>query len=105
MIVAFSNVIHSIVKAAVFTITYSLKIKFDLKQFQKTTMKTWKLVSPRPWIGTIRSRHAFDYFDLFITITGIEGRGGAFDKKLQEPLLHLILSSSTGDDLMILLIG
>ena len=102
MIVAFSNVIHSIVKAAVFTITYSLKIKFDLKQFQKTTMKTWKLVSPRPWIGTIRSRHACDYFDLFITITGIEG---AFDKKLQEPLLHPILSSSTGDDLMILLIG
>ena len=76
MIVAFSNVIHSIVKAAVFTITCNLKIKFDLKQFQKTTMKTWKLVSPRPWIGTIRSRHACDYFDLFITITGIEGEGG-----------------------------
>ena len=109
MIVAFSNVIHSIVKAAVFTITNSLKIKFDLKQFQKTTMKTWKLVSPRPWIGTIRSRQACDYFDLFITITGIEGGGGggggAFDKKLQEPLLHPILSMSTGDDLMILLIG
>ena len=70
-------------------------------------MKTWKLVSPRPWIGTIRSRHACDYFDLFITITGIEGGGGggAFDKKLQEPLLHPTLSSSTGDDLMILLIG
>ena len=76
MIVAFSNVIHFIVKAAVFTITYNLKIKFDLKQFQKTTMKTWKLVSPRPWIGTIQSRHACDYFDLFITITGIEGGGG-----------------------------
>ena len=108
MIVAFSNVIHFIVKAAVFTITYSLKIKFDLKQFQKTTMKTWKLVSPRPWIGTIQSRHACDCFDLFITITGIEGGGGgggAFDKKIQELLLHPILSSSTGDDLMILLIG
>ena len=84
MIVTFSNVIHSIVKAAVFTITYSLKVKFDFKQFQKTTMKTWKLVSPRPCIGTIRSRHACDYFDLFITIIGIE-RGG-FDKKLQLPL-------------------
>ena len=105
MIVAFSNVTYSIVKAAVFTITYSLKIKFDLKQFQKTAMKTWKLVSPRPWIGTIRSRHACDYFDLFITITGIEGGKGTFDKKLQEPLLHLILSLSTGDDLMILMIG
>ena len=75
MIVAFSNVIHSIVKVAVFTITYSLKIKFDLKQFQKSTTKTWKLVSPRPWIGTIRSQDACDYFDLFITITGIEGWG------------------------------
>ena len=76
MIAAFSNVIHSIVKAAVFTITYSLKIKFDLKQLQKTTMKTWKRVSPRPWIGTIWSRHACDYFDLFITITGVERGGG-----------------------------
>ena len=105
MIAAFSNVIHSIVKAAVFTITYGLKIKFDLKQFQKTAMKTWKLVSPRPWIGTIRSRHACDYFDLFITITGIEGWGGGghLTKKLQEPLLHPILSYC--DDLMILLIG
>ena len=27
-----------------------------------------------------------------------------FDKKLQEPLLHSILSSSTGDDFMIMLI-
>ena len=109
MIVAFSNVIHSIVKAAVFTITYNLKIKFNLKQFQKTTMKTWKLVSPRPWIGTIRSRHACDYFNLLITITGMGGGGGggegALEKTLQEPLLHPILSSSTGDDLMILLIG
>ena len=35
MIVAFSNVIHSVVKAAVFTITYSLKIKFDLKTVPK----------------------------------------------------------------------
>ena len=56
MIVAFSNVIRSIVKAAVFTITYSLKIKFDLKQFQITTMKTWKLVSPRPWIASYVAR-------------------------------------------------
>ena len=39
-------------------------------------MKTWKLVSPRPWIDTIQSRHACDYFDLFITITSIEGGGG-----------------------------
>ena len=76
MIVAFSNAIHSTVKATVFTVTYGLKIKFDLKQFQKTAMKTWKLVSPRPWIGTIRSRHACDYFDLFITITGRGGGGG-----------------------------
>ena len=76
MIVAFSNVIHSIVKATVFTVAYGLKIKFDLKQFQKTAIKTWKLVSPRTWIGTIRSRHACDYFDLFITITGNEGGGG-----------------------------
>ena len=75
MIVAFSNAIHSKVKATVFTATYGLKIKFDLKQFQKTAMKTWKLVSPRPWIGTIWSRHACDYFDLFITITGKEGGG------------------------------
>ena len=102
MIVAFSNVIHSIVKAAVFTITYSLKIKFDLKQFQKTTMKTWKLVSPRPWIGTIWSRHACDYFDLFITITGIEagGGGGGISQKITGTS-----ASSTGDDLMIQLIG
>ena len=100
MIVAFSNVIHSIVKAAVFTITYSLKIKFDLKQVQETTMKIWKLVSPRPWIGTIQS-HACDYFGLFITIMGIEGGGGTFHKKLQEPLLHPILSSSTADDWVI----
>ena len=35
MIVAFSNVIHFIVKAAVFTITYSLKIKFDLKEYNE----------------------------------------------------------------------
>ena len=67
MIVAFSNVIHSIAKVAVFTITYSLKIKFDLKQFQKTTMKTWKLVSPRPWIASYIPRSGHDM--LVITLT------------------------------------
>ena len=51
-----SCVTHSMAKAAVFTITYRLKIKFDLKQFQKTTMKTWKLVSPRPWIANYIAR-------------------------------------------------
>ena len=56
-------------KSAVFTITCSLKINFDLKQFQKTTMKTWKLVSPRPWIASYVARS--DYFDLFITRTGM----------------------------------
>ena len=33
------------------------------------------------------------------------GGGEAFDKKLQEPVLHPILSLSSCDDLMILLIG
>ena len=41
-----------------------------------------------------------DYFDLFTTIRALP-----FDKKLQEPLLQPILSSSTGDELMILFIG
>ena len=33
------NVIHPMAKAVVFTMTYSLIIRLDLKQFQKTTMK------------------------------------------------------------------
>ena len=33
------------------------------------------------------------------------GGEGGFDKKLQEPLLHPILSWSTGDDLIVLFIG
>ena len=43
-------------KAVVFTVTYSLKIKLDLKKFQKSTMKTWKLVSPSSWIASYVAR-------------------------------------------------
>ena len=43
-------------KAVVFTITYSLKIKLDLKQFQKATIKTKKLVSRSPWIASYVAR-------------------------------------------------
>ena len=75
-------------------------------------MKTWKLVSPRPWIAgyLARSRRSM----LVITLIffyhnrhwrGRGGGGGEFDKKLQEPALHPILSLSIGDDLMILLTG
>ena len=66
-------------------------------------MKTWKLVSPRSWITSYvaRSGHGM----LVITLITITGSGGSFDKKLQEPALHPILSLSIGDDLMILLIG
>ena len=41
-------------KAAVFTIKYGLKIKLDLKQFQKNYNENLelKLVSPSPWINS-----------------------------------------------------
>ena len=64
-------------KAAVFTITYSLRIKHDLKQFQKTTMKNLKLVSPSQWISryVAQSGHVMllitlIYLLLFDKITG-----------------------------------
>ena len=93
-------------KAVVFTITYSLKTKFDLKQFQKTTTKTWKLVSPRPWIASYVARSGqgmlvitlIIYYHKYRLNRHGGGGGGAFDKKLQELLLHPILSLSTGGD-------
>ena len=86
MIVAFSNVIHSFVKAAVFTIMYNLKIKFDLKlpknYNENLEVGFTEAIDSylRELRSTIESRHACDYFDLFITITGIEGGGGHLTK-------------------------
>ena len=85
-------------KAAVFTITYSLRIKLDLKQFQKTTMKNLKVTFTESISSYVaRSCHGMLVITLIYLLP--------FDKKLQEPLLHPILPSFAGDNLMILFIG
>ena len=87
-------------KAAVLTIMYSLRIKHDLKQFQKTTMKNLKIGFTSQWLSRYIARFTIYLGHGMLVITLIYLL--PFDKKLQEHLLHPILSSSTGDNFMIL---